>query len=767
MRKSIGITTIALVWLLPSFEGAGQNRQTGFKTSQPSSRDPMEIAMEFVRGDGVARGLTATDLSEVAVLSRSVSKHNQTTHIHLRQRLAGIEVANANASVNVNRNGLVVNAENRFVARLAQRVNARSPRLSAAAAILAASRELGLSGNAAPLQLQRPGGPAMVSRYAGIGLSREPIPVSLAYYALDSGEVRLTWQMVVRTPDQKHWWNLWVDAITGTVLDKVDWIANDTYRVLALQLESPDDGNRTREANPADALASPFGWHDTNGAAGAEFTTTSGNNVRAQEDTDANNRGGFSPNGGADLNFDFPFDDTQDASTYQPASITNLFYWNNILHDIHYQYGFDEANGNFQQNNYGRLPQGSGDPVIADSQDGSGLNNANFATPPDGNSGRMQMFLWTPPNDRAVVVNSPTKIAGTYIAARAAFGPSLDLTGVTDDVVLVVDSAGSTSDGCDSLANAAAISGNIALIDRGTCTFVTKVRNVQNAGAVAAIVANNVSDTPFVMADDGTGRDIDIPSVMIGLSDGQTIRGALPGVNATVKVNPDAPPSRDSSFDNGVIIHEYGHGVSNRLTGGPKNVACLNGAQSGGMGEGWSDWWALVLTAKSGNEGREGTRGIGNYVTFQPLDGIGIRSFPYSTNLAVNPLTYGDAPATGGQVHAMGTIWASALWDMYWNLVNERGFNSDFYDSSSTDGNIVALQLVMDGLKLQPCSPTFLDARDAILLADVNDYGGANQCSIWRAFAKRGMGVNAQDGRNHKDINVTEDFSVPAECQTN
>jgi len=766
MRKTLGIAAMVF-GILSAIESAGQQRPTRFRTTQPSSKDPMEIARTFVRGEGVAWGLTEADFSEMALLSRSVSRHNGTTHLHLRQRLGGIEVVNATADVNVDRNGLVINAENRFVARLAQKVNTRSPRLSAAAAILAASRELGLRALKAPVRLQRAGGAAQASRYAGDGLSLDPIPASLAYYALDSGEVRLTWQILLRTPDQKHWWNLWVDAETGTVLDKADWIASDSYRVLALPLENPDDGNRTRETNPADALASPFGWHDTNGAAGAESTLTRGNNVRAQEDTDANNKGGFSPSGGAGLNFDFSFDDTQNASTYQSASITNLFYWNNILHDIHYQYGFDEANGNFQQNNYGRHSQGNGDPVIADAQDGSGVNNANFATPPDGVSGRMQMFLWTPPNDHAVVVNSPTKIAGTYIAAGAAFGPPLNFTGLTDDVVLVIDSAGSRSDGCDSLTNGAAISGNIALIDRGTCTFVTKVRNVQNAGAVAAIIANNVSDTPFAMGDDGTGRDIDIPSVMIGVSDGQAIKGALPGVNATVKVNPNAPASRDSSFDNGVIIHEYGHGVSNRLTGGPNNVNCLNGAQSGGMGEGWSDWWALVLTAKSGNEGREGTRGIGTYVLFEPQDGVGIRSFRYSTDLAVNPLTYGDVPATGGQVHAMGTIWATALWDMYWNLVNERGFNDDLYDSSSTDGNIVALQLVMDGLKLQPCSPTFLEARDAILLADQNDYGGANECSIWRAFAKRGMGVNADDGKNHNDLNVTEDFSVPAECQAN
>src|SRR5262249_37619466 len=156
--------------------------------------------------------------------------------------------------------------------------------------------------------------------------------------------------------------------------------------------------------------------------------------------------------------------------------------------------------------------------------------------------------------------------------------------------------------------------------------------------------------------------------------------------------------------------------------------------------------------------------GLATYLLFQPPDGPGLRRFPYSTNPAINPLTYADlpTPAIGGEVHNVGEIWASALWDMYWNLVNDKGFEPNVYNAQSGAGNIAALQLVMDGLKLQPCNPTFLAARDAILLADQNDNAGANQCLIWRAFAKRGMGVDAKDRGNHNDLNVTADFSVPA-----
>jgi extracellular elastinolytic metalloproteinase len=767
MRKAF-VVPMAIVGLcLLARGGLAEGRQPRFRTTEASPRDPMSIALDFIRADGRTRGLTEADVREVMVLSRTVSSHNQTTHIQLRQRFGGIEVANANTSISISRDGRVINLADRFVSGIAHRVDARSPRLSAPQAIAAAARQLGLSikGRLGTIEAAR--GTAREARYRGDGLSLDPIPARLAYYALDSGRVPLTWEIVLRTPDQQHWWNLWVDAATGTLLDKADWIARDSYRVLALPLESPSDGKRTVETNPADPLASPFGWHDTNGASGAESTLTRGNNVRAQEDIDANNTGGFSPNGGAALNFDFPFDDTRDPSTYRPASITNLFYWNNILHDIHYQYGFDEKNGNFQQNNYGRARSGAGDPVNADAQDGSGLNNANFGTPPDGFSPRMQMFIWTPPFDSLVVVNSPPSIARNYTAASAGFGPALSTTGITGNVVLVDDGTGTTDDGCQTLRNASAINGNIAIVRRGTCTFVTKVRNAQAAGAVAVIIFNQLSDTPFGPGDDGTGGDITIPSVMIGLSDGNTITGALPGVNATMKKDPDAPANRDSAMDDGVITHEYGHGVSNRLTGGPRNVNCLNGIQSGGMGEGWSDFWALALTAKSGNENQEGTRGLATYLLYQRPNGPGLRRFPYSTDLAIDPLTYADLPATGGEVHNVGEIWTSALWDAYWNLVNDRGFEPNFYDANSSAGNTAALQLVMDGLKLQPCSPTFLDARDAILLADQNDNGGANQCLLWRAFAKRGMGVGADDGKNHNDVNVKADFSVPAECSGN
>ncbi|MCH7814659.1 MAG: M36 family metallopeptidase, partial [Planctomycetes bacterium] len=154
--------------------------------------------------------------------------------------------------------------------------------------------------------------------------------------------------------------------LSDEILDRSNWIDSDSYTVFPLNLESPDEGPHTQVDDPASS-ASPFGWHDTNGTAGAEFTDTRGNNVFAQDDTDANNSGGIRPSGGAGLDFNDTLDLGQPPSTQLLPAITNLFYWNNILHDVFYEYGFDEASGNFQENNYGNGGLGS-DAVNADAQ---------------------------------------------------------------------------------------------------------------------------------------------------------------------------------------------------------------------------------------------------------------------------------------------------------------------------------------------------------------------------------------------------------------
>lgn len=149
-------------------------------------------------------------------------------------------------------------------------------------------------------------------------------------------------------------------------------------------------------------------------------------------------------------------------------------------------------------------------------------------------------------------VNSPAAIAGNYQVGTASFGPGLSPAGTTADVVQALDPADgaglSTTDGCTVLSNASAVSGKIALVDRGTCTFVQKTKNAQNAGASAVVIVDNVSSpTPLGMS--GTDNTIIIPVVSITLANGNTIKGQLSGgVNATLFADTSTLAGTDASF---------------------------------------------------------------------------------------------------------------------------------------------------------------------------------------------------------------------------
>ncbi len=588
--------------------------------SGPSAGQPLDIALDFLQSHAAELGLAPTDLDDLVVTNQYSSSHTGVTHIYMRQTYNGIEIVNADINVNVSAQGEVINVGSSFLGGLHGTKDGYSdePEMSATEALASLVDEFGWTMDVTPSVLTSAAGVSQATVLSGSGISLDDIPAELHYVQTADGGIELAWNLVVRSVDDYNWFEASIGAETGEMIYVSDWVNDAQYNVFALPLESPNDGGRTIEVDPHDLTASPFGWHDTDGVAGAEFTVTAGNNVSAQEDRDANNTGGFQPDGGAGLDFDFALDLNQEPANYESAAITNLFYWNNILHDVHYQYGFDEASGNFQVNNYGNGGLG-GDAVQADAQDGSGFNNANFATPPDGIAPRMQQFIF-------------------------------DLT----------------------------------------------------------------------------------------------------------------TPNRDSDLENTIIVHEYGHGVSNRLTGGAANSGALDAIQSGGMGEGWSDWWSLMFAQKT-TDGQFDAYAIGDYVLDDPA---GIRRFPYSFDMSINPHTY-DAYNQSSQVHNAGEIWASALWDLNWLLINgdggnipAMGFDPDLYNG--TGGNNLAMQLVMDGLKLQPANPSFLDGRDAILLADQIANGGANQLAIWTAFARRGMGFSAFDGGSGNATTVVEAFDFPA-----
>jgi hypothetical protein len=134
-------------------------------------------------------------------------------------------------------------------------------------------------------------------------------------------------------------------------------------------------------------------------------------------------------------------------------------------------------------------------------------------------------------------VNSPGGIAGPYDVGTAVFGPALTSVGITGNVVRALDPADgagpTTFDACSPLTNAAAVAGNIALVDRGTCGFIVKVKNAQNAGAIAVIVADNAVGSPPAGLG-GADPTITIPSVRITQADGNTLKANLTGLNASL-----------------------------------------------------------------------------------------------------------------------------------------------------------------------------------------------------------------------------------------
>ncbi len=572
--------------------------------------------------------LTDLDVKEWKVTDVVPSLNPDIQHVYVQQYYQKIPIQYATYKLTVKGNKNVTWEINQFVNDIKSKVTSSKSSFSAENAIMKVVNTHNLQIPKLVTSHKKTDG---VLVYERTETTLEPIKVKQVYLE-HNGELRLTWNVSIYPKHGQNWWNVNVDANTGETLLTEDWVikctfgsddhsthshkslqshknittvvnapnailAPDSYNVYAMPVESPSHGNRSIATNPANTVASPFGWHDTNGSSGAEYTITRGNNVWAQSDANGNDGTGPSPDGGASLDFNFPIDFNQEPGTYIDASITNLFYWNNIMHDVWYQYGFDEASGNFQENNYGNGGAGS-DSVNADAQDGGGINNANFSTPADGGNPRMQMYLW-----------------------------------------------------------------------------------------------NRTS------------------------------------------------PERDGDLDNGIIAHEYGHGISIRLVGGPSSNV-LGGSEQ--MGEGWSDWFGLMLTMKAGDLGASG-RGVGTYALGQSTSGNGIRPTPYSTDTAINSTTYSDINNLTVP-HGVGYAFATILWDMTWALVDLKGFDADFYNG--TGGNNIAMALVIEGLKNTANNPGFVSGRDAILQADQDLYNGEYNCLIWTVFSARGVGLDAVENNN-------------------
>ncbi len=660
--------------------------------SAPAPGKPgIDDVRAFLHANAALYGLTSAEIDGLAFLGESLSPKSGLRMVRVEQRVQGIPVFQSETRFILDRDGRVWRSLGLLVPDGAVAA-AVTPALSASQAFLKAMGPVGIALDPARVSVQTdPSGKVRVlvndKRISG------SVASDLVYFPAAPGVLVLCWRQIAFTSTGHDWYTL-VDATSGAPLWRKDIRAHASTQEARFSVYVQADGTTpatspapdepstvtpgsgtqfpaisrtTVNMSTAQNLAfSPNGWIPDGG------TTTTGNNVDAYLDTDADNTpdtgaldNNGRPVGNPDINSnnrDFLGSTPRDY-TYTPApmagnpdagdspttaqsqrgAVTNLFYIANWYHDQLYGYGFDEAAGNFQTTNFSGMGA-AGDPVLAETQDGSGTDNSNFSTPPDGMSGRMQMYIF------------------------------------------------------------------------------------------------------------------DFPT-----------------------------PNRDGSLDATIVLHELTHGLSNRLIGDGNGLIWDEG---GGMGEGWSDFYALSLSHNTNADDPNAKYAEGAYATYQFL-GLtdnylyGIRRYPYSTDNSVNPLTWADVDdvtydPSGGitpspllpdfsgggalEVHNVGEIWALSLWEVRSRIIADpAGANGDV-----PTGNATMLQLVTDALKMTPINPSFTDARDALIAADCVTNACANEKSIWGGFADRGLGYGAVEPLGQAGIlgagghvGVGESFKVP------
>lgn len=627
--------------------------------TEASDRDPETVVRDFLQANGTLYGLSTEELGQFETRAVYTNPDGKITWVNLERRINGLPVFRSELTAALTQKGELVRTVGDLTGGLVASDMPTTASVTAQEAIAKAAETIGVTVDPGSLVIssQSPDGTRIIFEP---GPFSNEIVAELQYFPLATGIAELSWGL-----------QLWKDV--PAYLMVVGGDKGDVYFRKNMVSEQTQPATYNAYGSDSPAPLSPLLNLNSatvpvdQGAAVARtsFTlitentpadpwlndgdnTTTGNNVDSGMDLVAPGGidAGSRPVGAPLRVFNFAYDpgpglvppgESPTLANYRFGEAVNMFFWTNRFHDIMYGVGFNELARNFQQNNFGRGGVGN-DRVLAEGQDSSGTNNANFLTPPDGTSGRMQMFIFT-----------------------------------------------------------------------GTT------------------------------------------------------------------------PDRSSGLDQEIVIHELAHGVSNRLHG---NAAGLNFAQGGGMGEGWSDFYARLILSSSG-ENINGLFGAGGYSTQLIVAGYqnnyyyGIRRFPYAlrTTLGLNgrphnPLTFADVDAaqinltdgafprgpigsaTAHQVHNVGEVWAVTLGEVRARLIALHGFAA---------GNQRTLQLVIDGMKLNPADPTILNARDSILAASAASGGSAaEEAAIWAGFAARGMGFFATvSAANSAPIVVGENFQVP------
>jgi hypothetical protein len=265
----------------------------------------------------------------------------------------------------------------------------------------------------------------------------------------------------------------------------------------------------------------------------------------------------------------------------------------------------------------------------------------------------------------------------------------------------------------------------------------------------------------------------------VSQNSGTTLKGLITagGGATTVTMSRAAASNRDGTIDNGVVGHEWGHYISNRLIGDGNGIS---NTQAVGMGEGWADFHASLMIARESDalvpsnanwNGSFGLAGWAGYASDAQAYYYGFRRYPLSADFAKNPLTFkhiadgtrlpttaplafGADGASNSEVHNTGEVWAAMLWECYVALLR---------DPRHTFGQAQALmkRYLVGAYKATALMPTFVDARDAVLaVAVANDQ--TDFANLWAAFARRGLGMGAvaPDRDSQTNSPVVESFAV-------
>ena len=708
MKKLAAAALVMAIATFPTIADAKPKvyHDNGRPLTNPSNERPITVVAGFLRANG------RPDRTLVSLRPGSESSgRDGLKHVNLLQEVNGVRVHGGYARAAVSARGELLHVIDNLVAIPETITRASINERQALRVALAAHHPRA----GEPAELSRE---ANVVRYApGTYFHTSPTVERVAAQVGDG----LAMSFLVQT------WSETTNLLRYTLIGPSATILHDELRTNTdrynIFLHSPAEAPQQIVENPATA-ASPLGW-----LSGDQSSwLISGNNARSY--LDADKRQNRPDPGGTERATEFldALDPASAPSTEinRNVAIQNLFFHTNLLHDRLYAAGFTEAFGNFQTSNFGNGGLGD-DPVQAEAQDGGGLDNANFATPLDGTPPRMQMYLW---NGANVV-----EVGGqSFYAVQAGFGPAASFIGVTGTLRLVNDGTGTTSDACEILAPGS-LSNAVALIDRGTCDFTAKVKNVQNAGAVAAVIANAGADIgpDEVVLMGGHGK-LSIPASSVSKNSGDVLK-TLVGSMATLRTSEPPPGLRDGDVDADIIWHEYGHGLTWRMIGE------MDGPLAAAVGEGMSDILALI-------HGIDGDSVIGEYSFSNP---IGIRRFPY----AGYPLKYGSLNTGTREEHNDGEVYAAIGWRMIQN-----------YKTAGLSKDDLLADLV-EGMKFTNPRPAFEDMRDGIL-AGLGANTAARECLVWNAFAAHGVGVGASateaTSRGKPIAIVTESTAVPAQC---